>query len=89
MAVMSITLEEYLDSGNSREYATDADALLLPKRVRFTRNPAEGNKTVQEYRFVVSHAAVDAVTSEALAERITWEVKGKMPIKASAAALSA
>lgn len=89
MAALAINLTEFSDLGNKREYVEDGHALLLPKRVTFTRSPADGNKTVQEYRFVVSHGAMDVVTSEFLPERITCEVKLRAPIKTSTASIDA
>lgn len=89
MAALAINLTKFSNEGNRREYILDGDTALLPKRVVFTRGKADGNKTVQEYKYTIVHGAVDSVTSEALSEKITAEVKLRAPTKASAAAVAA
>lgn len=89
MAALAITLTGYSEEKNRREYTLSGDTLLLPKRVIQFRTPAGGNKQVAEFRTIVSHGCVDSVTSEVLPEKIMVETRYRMPIKASAASITA
>lgn len=88
MAVMTTTLTEYADLGNSRKYTYDGHTAAKPKYALQKRREATGNKTVMEDTLSVIALTEDA-DGAFLPSPIVMEARVSRPKDGISADLSA
>lgn len=88
MAVMTTTLTEFSQSGNSRTSTLDGHTAVLPKLLIEKRRVPEGNGTIIEYSFKVVEATVD-VDSVVLSNKVSFEAVVRYPTLGASADVTA